>query len=66
MDIKVKIIETGDSRTKLQAVKIVKNQFNLSLKEAIDVIEGKEFHIHESEFEELNDALKACGYTLSN
>ena len=68
MDQKVKIIEdsnwTGDYRLKIQAVRTVKNQFNLSLKGAKDVIEGKEFHIHESEFEELNDALKVCGYTL--
>ena len=68
MEPNVKIISDPNwingTQLKLQAIKAVKEQLGLSLKEARDVIEGKEFHIHESEFKKLKTALKACGYIL--
>ena len=68
MDLKVKIIEdpiwTDDYRLKLQAVKTAKTQLGLTLKEAKEVVEGKEFFIYEGEYKKLKTALKACGYIL--
>lgn len=67
MDLKVKIIEDPNQiigMAKIQAVKIVKNQCCLSLKDAKEVVEGKEFFIYEGDYPELKTALKACGYIL--
>lgn len=70
MNLKVKIIEDPNwsttARSNLQAMKTVKEQLGLSLKEAYDVvIKGKTFSIHESEFSHLSNLLKLWGYILN-
>ena len=67
MDLKVKIVEIPDfiNASKISALKIVKNTLDVPLEKAKGMIEGVEFFIYENEFENLNIALRRCGYTLA-
>lgn len=69
MELKVKVIEDSSrkdtERVKLEAVKVVKLKCNLSLVESKDIVfKGKEFYIHDAEFQPLDRSLRQWGYAL--